>query len=217
MYLSCQKLQIHRSWDDFFVYPLPVMTAVVAGHHLYGQPDPYPDGYTEKNETIKMLQITLSIADKIAAATEYRPEITDKSKDNLRQVMEQYKDRYVPAYTFSPPDEIKNKPKEMLIFNRWQNKVWQILDDAFETIQGDLDVEVHARHTNSWIHIPGFAVGEDVESVKRKRFAFTILNAPYQGDMFVKYFIPILRNNRLSIKLVGSGAVEIDDKSRYLW
>ncbi len=52
----------------------PNIARVVKGHHTYGQPNPYPEGFVEKDIFFRNLQTSLALADKVVANLEVRPE-----------------------------------------------------------------------------------------------------------------------------------------------
>jgi|SRR3989339_207123 len=56
----------------------PTIGRIVLGHHLYGQPNRYPEDYQEENLFIRELQIVLSIIDKLVAGIDIRPELSQK-------------------------------------------------------------------------------------------------------------------------------------------
>ena len=47
---------------------------MVKGHHTYGQSNPYPEGFVEKDRFFRALQMSLALADKVVANLEVRPE-----------------------------------------------------------------------------------------------------------------------------------------------
>lgn len=60
----------------------PTIGRIVLGHHLYGQPNRYPEDYREENLFIRELQIILSIIDKLVAGIDIRPELSQEDLYN---------------------------------------------------------------------------------------------------------------------------------------
>ena len=128
-------------------------------------------------------------------------------------VIQRSEARYRGAYTFEPPKN--SDAKELRDANIFQKKVWSMLDDALEMVQGD--VHLKSKNNRAQFLVPRQAVKTSEDTVSRQEFTYSILDVPYFGKMFVDPFIKILRNPNVSIDWVPHGSVLIPGKKNILW
>lgn len=87
-----KEIKKHPLFSSIFLESgdYPTIGRVVLGHHLYGQPNRYPEDYQEENPFIRELQIVLSIIDKLVAGIDIRPELSQEdlySRMTTRQIL----------------------------------------------------------------------------------------------------------------------------------
>ena len=90
----------------------PTLDRLVRGHHLHGQPDPYPSDDQEKNKRMISLRRAFSVADKAAASIELRPGLSAE-EEKWRQTPEGRREQINRLYKWFEPENSRLVPQQI--------------------------------------------------------------------------------------------------------